>query len=404
MAITAVSLSAETAFPRPKIRLEFLDGMRALAALFVLFNHSFVTIWNNQGNLVPPKDIQRLLGWLWNGHYAVDVFIVLSGFCLMLPVLRSGDELRGGAWTFYKKRARRILPPYYILYGISVLLGLTLLRHKAGGAWDSCIPVTASGVATHLFLLHDLFGKYSGELGYQLWTIPVEWHIYFLFPALVLGWRRFGAFRATTIAVVAAYIANKFLSHTPWSGITIHYVALFAMGALGAGISTSDKEELVRWRDRLPWTISAVIMAGGIASIWHIFPKRALEETDYMDFLVGVTAICALIAAAVQQKGWIHSLLSWKPLTFVGTFSYSLYLVHVLVLALLWQYVLPLCHLSPTASFFLLVFLGAPFIVGLAYLFHLAFERPFMTSSAKAALHFAGGDNTQPRTPIVIKK
>ena len=93
--------------PSP-IHLDFLDGLRGLSALFVVLHHA-------TGG-VPREDVSR---WLFritsllflDGHYAVAVFIVLSGFSLMLPVVRSPDHrLRGGFLGYLKRCAWRILP------------------------------------------------------------------------------------------------------------------------------------------------------------------------------------------------------------------------------------------------------------------------------------------------------
>ena len=91
----------------PSLHLKSLGGMRGIAAL-AMTSHMWLTLWP----LYRPTPSQS---WLrhWHilitlGHFSVDFFIVLSGFCLMLPVVRS-HQLNGGAWKFYKKRLRRIV-------------------------------------------------------------------------------------------------------------------------------------------------------------------------------------------------------------------------------------------------------------------------------------------------------
>ncbi len=59
--------------------------------------------------------------WLSWGQVAVDVFIVLSGYCLMLPVARAGGALRGGPVGYMKRRARRILPPMLASLGVAMV-------------------------------------------------------------------------------------------------------------------------------------------------------------------------------------------------------------------------------------------------------------------------------------------
>jgi len=75
----------------------------------------------------------------------------------MLPVIKHGGILKGGATNFFRKRARRILPPFYLAMGVSLLLISTLIGQKAGTHWDVSIPVTEKGIITHLLLIQDVF-------------------------------------------------------------------------------------------------------------------------------------------------------------------------------------------------------------------------------------------------------
>ena len=111
-----------TAGVRPRLRLDFLDGLRGLAALYVLLYHASLRA-GVLAAAAPAQPVAKaisvlhfcLLGY---GHLAVAVFIVLSGYCLMLPVARTeGAVLPGGALAFIQRRARRILPPYYAAPG-----------------------------------------------------------------------------------------------------------------------------------------------------------------------------------------------------------------------------------------------------------------------------------------------
>ena len=165
------------------------------------------------------------------GHQAVDVFLVLSGFCLMLPVVRHGT-LAGGAWGFYLRRARRILPPYYAALGLCVLLLLLLplVSHHHGARF------TPAGLVVNALLLQDLFPPLANQFDAPTWTVAVEWKIYFLFPLLVwlLGRAGPGAVLLLTAALGAGLTALLHrlapampLDHTcPW------YVALFGLGVL----------------------------------------------------------------------------------------------------------------------------------------------------------------------------
>ena len=66
-----------------RVRLGYLDGLRGLAALYVVMHHSAFAFYTASEM---PHRLRLLLKPLAYGHFSVDLFIVLSGYCLMLPV------------------------------------------------------------------------------------------------------------------------------------------------------------------------------------------------------------------------------------------------------------------------------------------------------------------------------
>jgi peptidoglycan/LPS O-acetylase OafA/YrhL len=91
---------------------------------------------------------------------------VLSGFCLALPVVRGDGFVRGGAVQFFQKRARRILPPYFLALVFSLLLIRLAIGRKTGMHWDNSLPVTEKAVITHLLLIQDLFRDTSAKINH----------------------------------------------------------------------------------------------------------------------------------------------------------------------------------------------------------------------------------------------
>ena len=113
-----------TASPGFTTRVEWLDGVRALAASFVVLHH----VWLMSFNGFPDNNGPWLTGWLAYGHLAVAVFIVISGFSLTLSPSRHGYSLSEGGWGFLRRRFWRIVPPYWAALVISAALiwvGLT---------------------------------------------------------------------------------------------------------------------------------------------------------------------------------------------------------------------------------------------------------------------------------------
>ena len=137
------------------VHLAHLDGLRGLAALFVVLHHVWLTVWPLEYGLAPVGSAALLTGVFAFGHFAVAVFIVLSGFCLTLPVARAG-ELRGGARRFFRRRARRILPPYYAALALSLLLLGVAVGDTTGTHWDLSVPVSREGFLANVFLVQNV--------------------------------------------------------------------------------------------------------------------------------------------------------------------------------------------------------------------------------------------------------
>jgi peptidoglycan/LPS O-acetylase OafA/YrhL len=355
--------------------LDYLDGLRALAAIYVVLHHISLYFLVDSTAEIPPllNFILRILAM--GGHYAVAVFIVLSGFCLMLPVTRRG-ELQGGAVLFFKKRARRILPPYYCALALSILVVLTLVQNRPHPQdyWMSNI-VTAKDILSHIFLVHDLFESTSSSINYVFWSIAVEWRIYFLFPLFVILWKKYGPYPTTIGVMILSYLAQIGLSHTPLNstawGMCLHFTGLFAMGMLACEIAFSE-QKLYGFRDKISWRLLAWISLP--AAFFLAYKARAFY---YSDFFAAAWAFCSLIHLSRQTTGILRIWLNWKPMVFFGTFAFSIYLIHPLVLQLVMQYIiLPLNVSTPVKITFSLVL--APFVcILLSYCFFLLCEKPF---------------------------
>lgn len=366
----------ETAPAPPAPHLGFIDGIRALAALFVMACHAY---YEPTDGYYAGRAMNHL--GLTYGHLAVDVFIVVSGFCLMLPVARRGGGL-GPLGVFFKRRARRILPPYYAALLLSALFILLAAHRPTGGVWDSSLPLTWPQFLAHAALIHDLpLPIRGGGINYPLWSIAVECQVYLFMPLVVLSLRRWGGWKTAAWAGGSGVLlhvgcAGRLDSATPW------YLGLFALGAIAA-------RECVRagGTDRPVWRRASAVAWGAVGVIVLARGNKFFQaHLCYIDLLVGLAAALSLAAAyqdAPLQRHWLTRSLSWKPLVRVGLFSYSLYLVHAPLLHLNGLILTRLLHPPPVEEFLLLL-CSTPLIVLAAYLFHLAFERPFLAASARS--------------------
>jgi peptidoglycan/LPS O-acetylase OafA/YrhL len=351
-----------------------LDGLRGLAALFVVFHHAYLQVNDRE----PFTGLAaRILYVFFYGRYSVDLFIVLSGFCLMLPVVKGDGTIRGGALNFFKRRAWRILPTYYLAAFFSWVLAAFIISQKTGTHWDMSVPVTTQSIAAHLLLIHDIVGQ-DYTINHAFWSIAVEWRIYFLFPGLLIAWRSLGGGTTTVLATAASYALFFVARRVDPEGLTAYYLGLFALGMLSANIAFSASapyERLRKWR----WGWFAFLATLGVLlaskmRIWH----GATIPYFLQDGLVGLWAMCLLILLARGQGDWMNRFLSYKPIAFLGTFAYSIYLIHAPLLQVLWQYVFTPWQDNPVGMFLALASVGVFLILAASYLFFLICERPFV--------------------------
>lgn len=374
---------------RPRLHLSYLDGIRGIAALYVAVGHSLLQGFPQFGQ---PGTYNlgawNFLGVLRRGHDAVSIFIVLSGFCLMLPVARANGHLLGGYKTFIQKRFVRIIPTYYAALVISLLLIVSLIGHKTGTHWDVSIPVTRNDLITHFLLIQDIFPATQAKINHVFWSISVEWRIYFLFPLLVWAFRKHGFAWSTVITFVVCGLIWEGLRHNPhiFASLTVDYVAIFALGMAGASIVYGSTEAGEKWKEA-PWGWMALVtFLLYLGTLIHGVPA-IVQNT-----LIGLWGTGLLVAVGLNPKCLMGRILSWKPLCWAGGIGYSLYLMHAPLLTVFQEYVLKPIGLLPDSNshriaiVFCLIFIALPIAIGLIWLFYRAFEKPFADWSKRITL------------------
>jgi peptidoglycan/LPS O-acetylase OafA/YrhL len=398
----------EQGSPRQQVRLGYIDGLRALAALYVVISHMWLAVWPVLEDKWPTGWELYLTGWMLYSHFAVTIFITISGFCLMIPVVRAGSMLRGGTIRFMLRRALRILLPFYCAMGLALLLIKLFIGHQTGTDWDGAVltdwntslPIYNSALLSNILQLQDVFQR--GKINYAFWSIAVEWRIYFLFPVLVMVNRRIGSVALAAIGVVCPWayfvmLQPLVLRAVPglmavapgveygFLGLAPVYIGCFCLGMLGSLIAFTPERWGSAVRNRLPWTAAALVLGvAGSALCWKQGGYQGWTQTilGVQDMIIGAAGACLLVACARPNADRVRSVLAWRPLIFVGTFSFSLYLIHAPLIQMIWQYLLAPLHLGHLAALIALLVVGTPLIIAAAYVFHLLIERPCAVGSA----------------------
>jgi len=387
----------------PRVHLKYLDGLRGWASLFVVFHH----IWQfvaGQVDLSPLPRWFTVMTVFKYGPLAVTVFIVLSGYSLMIPIVRTVDAtFSDGLRGFIRRRALRILPAYYAAFTLSIglILVVPALRAPGGTPWDLALPaLSARNLVLHGALLHNVLEAFQYKGNPPLWSVALEWQIYFVFALAILPvWRRLGEYAAFGVALLIGFVP------LPFGGAYAHtwYVGSFAFGMWAAAINFSVHRARYSWTNKVPWGLVCTACLLPVA-FWLVKLKGNLNDVDKWVPLVFAHLSVSLATAAflvrstneliVEKKSLLVRAMSHPWSTKLGSFSYSLYLLHYPLLAAL---CLPLraAHMDRVLMFATLIVVGIPVMLAACYVFHLAFEKPFIRgrTPTPAAANAASADS-----------
>ncbi|KVP40571.1 acyltransferase family protein [Burkholderia ubonensis] len=289
-------------------RIVQLDGLRAIAVGAVFLQHA----------LKAP---------LWMG---VDLFFVLSG--LLITGILLERKARGQSYFshFYARRVRRILPPYVLLLVVSTLLfGASWLPHWPWFAFFS----------TNIGLSLGSIGHDSLNV---LWSLAVEEQFYIFWPFVVLWCSERALLWIAAALIVAAPVLRAIA--TPWfdSFWPIYYLTPFRMDLLAAGALLA----IVLRRDRralepfYPLAIAGALVSLAILGWLHLsFPRFRAANTPLSNaalYSVSLLLCTSIVVIALRGRGLVQRVLTNPALVYVGTVSYTVYLIHLSVLYALW--------------------------------------------------------------------
>ncbi|WP_223694567.1 acyltransferase family protein [Leifsonia poae] len=323
---------------KPNGRLAALDGLRGLAALIVVAHHSLYTNPDFPGT--PGAGSVQTGSAMWwisytplklatAGWESVILFFVLSGLVVTLPVARR----RGFDWVaYFPRRIVRLGVPVMgaALIAAAFVVAIPQRSTQATGTWLSSSS-TPNFSWEDIVKAWDLLGG-DGQIDNPLWSL--RWELIFSLALPV--------FAIAAIAVRKLWIGGLALAVVlTWLGVrtgsgAFSYLPAFFVGAvvavrLEAVRQFADRMNTRRWRHAL-WFLLAAGAPLLLIAPW-LLGSNVDGDSELVYALKGLAPLAAA-AIVVTAIGWkpLRSLFESKPLQFVGTISFSLYLVHVPIL------------------------------------------------------------------------
>ena len=262
----------------------------------------------------------------------VDIFYVISGYLITSLINQEIELEKFSVISFYERRIRRIFPALFAVLGFCALAACTLFSPK------DLLVFGKSVIATTLFVSNVFFKHQAGRGGYfdstsdlqvllHTWSLSIEEQFYLLFPATLLLLKRI-AKKERLNAVLSVITLGSFLisawatQHRP---LTAFYILVPRAWELlvGALLAIRAVPPLRRQASR---EITGFVGLGLIGVAVFFFSKDTLFPG--LAALLPCLGAWLIIYSGETGPSWMKSLLSVRPLVFVGLISYSLYLWH----------------------------------------------------------------------------
>ncbi len=354
-------------------RIECLDGLRGLAALWVLVGHAHILTGFKAPIIGDPE-----LG--------VDLFIMLSGFLMVFHYQRRKQREPWESpqtWaSFWIRRFFRIAPLYYIMLAIALTLGpqiydarmvIDAFNGNPPQAASRYLDSSYSNFLMHLSFLFGLSPSHSFRTALPDWSLGLEMQFYVALPIIMIVLGRFGWLRGMMLtvglAVMSALVVHRIGYRFPMPSFLPLKMHVFAAGMLLAGALWMPHQ-----RAYLALAISAafvLIPIGGDVDLLHESVRVGLVALFFVlvhaDRFPGVIGAYCRRISSVLGNGFFHQL---------GELSFGAYLIHLLVMQPVIAWFINHAALSNFERWLVTLAITVPLVYALAFIGYVAIEKP----------------------------
>jgi peptidoglycan/LPS O-acetylase OafA/YrhL len=287
-----------------------IDGIRGLAALFVVMNHAVFSFTNN-GFSPPAVDTSKFLIFAHAGDIGVQIFFCITGFLFFDKIIKTKNNID---WSgFFQSRIKRLVPMY--LMATTIVAILTLLWSQGEQPIVTTIRQLIN-IYGFGFFGSDIWvnGFRTYSLNAVIWTLPYEWKFYCILPVICVL-LKFKMLSYFGFALTLLYALNDL-----YSGQVVW--VYFISGSVAAFVNNNAKLSL--HKKSLPLEIFSASLV--ILCLTYLL-NSDFSGYGYERFIITSTLFLLIV--------WLKPLaLTFRPLVYLGEASYSSYLLHLIVNAL----------------------------------------------------------------------
>lgn len=342
-------------------RFQNLDGLRGVAAVSVMISHASFWYGYYRGGAWGHPPAPHFHFYTHLGSGAVAMFFMLTGF-LFWGKVRTSPTLD---WErLYRSRVFRIFPMYATSTGIMLLIAAFVMRPLLAQHLTSLLFSIATFRQSHFWDRPYMFGILDAGV---TWTLAYEWFFYFSLPvqAGILYYRKMTVIRGVLLTGLAVLLFLMFtVSH-----LDTRLLTLFVCGILAYEFGRG-----VRWqilRERLSGTVGAILIVLFLVMAIHYFSNA---------YASGAILLYAGIFGILVAGNTLFGLLTSAPLRILGDISYSVYLLHGIVLYFGFRVLQP----GSIYQFWLSIGVITVVTILLANMTYRFIERPCMLSSTSS--------------------
>ncbi len=277
-----------------------INGLRAIAVLAVVFYHADVEIFKG--------------GWL-----GVDIFFVISGYLISNIIISELNENAFSFKNFYLRRVKRILPALFSTLVLTIPFAYFLLTPKAMEEYVSSMISSIFFYANYHFMNLDFYIAESTKVMPLLhtWSLAIEEQFYLLFPLFTfLVYKYFKKY--FTLFIVLMTFSSIYIN-TLAQGSDKFYKLEYRIWELLLGVLVMILSSNIK--------IKHLEKIGLLLMLFPIFYFGDNWINDTEPKLLALTGI-SLIIFSNSENSYLSKILSFKPFTFIGLSSYSIYLLH----------------------------------------------------------------------------